>query len=62
MPYDEDFDEDEDENYSDDDETVTFVCEDCDYRWKATVDAEDPEHGSESMICPMCGSANVSDF
>lgn len=43
---------------------VSYACEDCDYRWedvivkrKGALDDYDEEH---DIICPMCGSVNIS--
>ncbi len=43
---------------------VSYACEDCDYRWedviikrKEVLDDYDDEH---DIICPMCGSVNIS--
>ncbi|MCB1175756.1 MAG: hypothetical protein KDK39_19430 [Leptospiraceae bacterium] len=36
---------------------ASFVCEDCDYRWEEYAMNEDDE---TSMVCPMCGSINVT--
>ncbi len=43
---------------------VSYACEDCDYRWedviikrKDVLDDYDDEH---DIICPMCGSVNIS--
>lgn len=38
-------------------EDASFVCEDCDYRWEEMAEAEVDE---SSMVCPMCGSVNVT--
>ncbi len=63
MPYDdEEFDDEFEDEEGSEDETITFVCEDCDYRWKSAVQMEDDEYVSDELICPMCGSSNVSDF
>ncbi|OHD65527.1 MAG: hypothetical protein A2176_14025 [Spirochaetes bacterium RBG_13_51_14] len=41
---------------------VSYACEECDYRWddiiirkKAAIEEEEPD-----IICPMCGSMNVT--
>ncbi len=64
--------EDEDEKDLDDEESsgevtvsMSFVCEDCDYRWddyitKDSDEAEDDD--SIDVVCPMCGSVNVSQI
>jgi hypothetical protein len=42
--------------------TVSYACEECDYRWddviirkKGSIEEEEPD-----IICPMCGSMNVT--
>jgi len=50
------------EDWDDDDvldgyENSSFVCEDCDYRWDEMTEEEVDE---SSMVCPMCGSVNVT--
>jgi rubrerythrin len=42
--------------------TVSYACEECDYRWddivikkKGLIEDEEPD-----IICPMCGSMNVT--
>jgi DNA-directed RNA polymerase subunit M/transcription elongation factor TFIIS len=42
--------------------TVSYACEECDYRWddvvikkKGVIEEEEPD-----IICPMCGSMNVT--
>ncbi len=42
--------------------TVSYACEECDYRWddiiikkKNVIEDEEPD-----VICPMCGSMNVT--
>jgi hypothetical protein len=62
----EEFEEDEeweDEEYEDDEEaeedwveSASFVCEDCNYRWTE----EDDE--AEVIVCPMCGSDNITQI
>ncbi len=46
--------------------SLSFACEDCDYRWddvvikrKTDIDVEDDY---SDMICPMCGSMNVTQI
>lgn len=47
----------DDEDVSENLEDISFVCEDCDYRWEETG----PEEADESnVVCPMCGSTNVT--
>lgn len=64
---------DEEEDASDDDESeevtvsLSFVCDDCDYRWddqltKSTDAAVEEEPEEADVICPMCGSMNVSQI
>ncbi len=38
---------------------VSFVCEDCDYRWEEPA-AEEVD--TDVMVCPMCGSVNVTQL
>ena len=57
-----DLDDDLEEGWSDDDadiERVSFVCEDCDYRWEETSEGEAE---NDSILCPMCGSLNVTQL
>ncbi|MBN2158308.1 MAG: hypothetical protein JW807_02855 [Spirochaetes bacterium] len=42
--------------------TVSYACDECDYRWddvvikkKGALDDDEPD-----IICPMCGSMNVT--
>lgn len=42
--------------------TVSYACEECDYRWddiiikkKGVIEDDEPD-----IICPMCGSMNVT--
>ena len=46
-----------DEDVVDGYENASFVCEDCDYRWDEMAEEEVDE---SSMVCPMCGSVNVT--
>ncbi len=43
--------------------TVSFACDDCDYRWDDVIikkkDSLDDEDEIDA-ICPMCGSMNVT--
>ena len=58
----EDFDdlEDLDGHWSEDElERTSFVCEDCDYRWD---EATPEEIESGMLVCPMCGSINVTQL
>ncbi len=38
---------------------TSFVCEDCDYRWE---DISQEEQESGLIVCPMCGSVNVTQL
>ena len=38
---------------------VSFVCEYCDYRWE---EPSAEEVDTEVMVCPMCGSVNVTQL
>jgi DNA-directed RNA polymerase subunit RPC12/RpoP len=41
--------------------TVSYACEECDYRWDDIVIRKKGEAEEESdIICPMCGSMNVT--
>jgi Zn finger protein HypA/HybF involved in hydrogenase expression len=45
---------------------MSFACEDCDYRWddiivKIKGNLEDEEEEIE-VICPMCGSMNITQI
>jgi DNA-directed RNA polymerase subunit RPC12/RpoP len=62
---------DEDENSFDEEEsdevsvTMSYVCEDCDYRWDDFVTKrpeQEEEEDIDSVVCPMCGSMNVSQI
>jgi DNA-directed RNA polymerase subunit RPC12/RpoP len=39
-------------------EGVSYVCEDCDYRWEES--GMDEVEGN--IVCPMCGSINVTQL
>ncbi|HRZ25748.1 MAG TPA: hypothetical protein P5295_02990 [Spirochaetota bacterium] len=47
---------------------VSFACEDCDYRWEDTIikkktgNIEDEEQEDMDVICPMCGSINITQI
>ena len=43
----------------DDLEAISFVCEDCDYRW-GNIYTEDTETGE--LVCPMCGSIQTAEL
>jgi len=51
---------DEEEEDFNDDEVITYACEDCDYRWE--ISNEDGYEDIEFLICPMCGSAHITEF
>jgi DNA-directed RNA polymerase subunit RPC12/RpoP len=67
-------DEDDDKSLIDEDSSeveeikvnMSFACEDCDYRWddiivKIKGNLEDEEDELE-VICPMCGSMNITQI
>ena len=60
---DEEFDQDledwDEEADREDLDIVSFVCEDCDYRWE---EPSAEEVDTEVMVCPMCGSVNVTQL
>lgn len=43
---------------------LSFVCEDCDYKWDDFFVGEKEEIENEEfdVICPMCGSVNISQI
>lgn len=45
---------------------LSFVCDDCDYRWDDAVLQNNNEFGEAEEItdtvCPMCGSMNVTQI
>lgn len=61
-----DVDDDDDESYGEGGERkvhISYACEDCDYRWddvliKKKHDIE--EDMERDIICPMCGSINIT--
>ena len=53
----EELNEDEDEENT---EIVSFVCEDCDYRWEDAYSEDEVDE--RSLVCPMCGSVNVTQL
>ncbi len=63
-----DDDEEEDDDDDDDDDFrvgISYVCDDCDYRWDDFVIQDEEiveERDDQSLICPMCGSMNVSQI
>ena len=55
---------DEDEEEEEDSEqseyhNVSFVCEDCSYRWDLPTSSDEEEMEGEPLYCPMCGNTNV---
>ncbi len=54
------FDDDEFDVDSLNEDGVTYACEDCDHRWEA--DTEDDYLDSWELICPMCGSSNITEL
>ncbi|MCR9144333.1 MAG: hypothetical protein NXI24_18950 [bacterium] len=56
----EDMEDDVNEDWSaeEDLEGVSYVCEDCDYRWEES--GMDEVEGN--IVCPMCGSINVTQL
>ena len=51
----------EDDDLEDNNELdyTSYVCEDCDYRWE---DATQEELDTDMLVCPMCGSTNVTQL
>ncbi len=43
---------------------LSFACDDCDYRWDDVIvrRKDDYDDDSEGVICPMCGSMNVTQI
>lgn len=43
---------------------VSFACDDCDYRWDDVVvrRKNDYDDDSDGVVCPMCGSMNVTQI
>ncbi|HOP61920.1 MAG TPA: hypothetical protein PK358_02340 [Spirochaetota bacterium] len=42
---------------------ISYACEDCDYRWDDVVIKKRDEFEEDletDVICPMCGSANIT--
>ncbi len=42
---------------------VSYACEDCDYRWEDVVIKTrelDEEEEDRDVVCPMCGSTNIT--
>jgi len=40
--------------------SVSFACEECDYRWESMFENE--EEADEVQYCPMCGTANTTQI
>jgi len=67
-----DFIDDEDEFDEEDEERserrerkvhISYACEDCDYRWEDVIvrkKGQIEEDVEEDVICPMCGSENIT--
>lgn len=44
---------------------VSFACEDCDYRWEDQIikkKDEVDEIDFSDIVCPMCGSVNITQI
>ncbi len=45
---------------------VSFACDDCDYRWDDLIAKNKEEYDDEDeifdVICPMCGSINITQI
>ncbi len=43
---------------------LSFACEECDYRWDDYIvgEKEDIESEDYEVVCPMCGSLNISQI
>ena len=61
------FDDDDDEFSDEDGErkiNISYACEDCDYRWDDVIIKKrrdiDEEVYDRDIVCPMCGSINVT--
>ncbi len=42
---------------------ISYACEDCDYRWEDVIVIKKgalEDEVDEDVICPMCGSANIT--
>jgi DNA-directed RNA polymerase subunit RPC12/RpoP len=43
---------------------ISYACEDCDYRWDDVIikrhDEIEEEDYDRDVVCPMCGSVNVT--
>jgi len=46
--------------------SLSFACEDCDYRWDDVIvrrrNAYEDEDDMLDLMCPMCGSQNVNQI
>lgn len=63
MPYYDDYDSDDEDFIEEEDDIITFACEECDYRWTPEeVEEEEEEFNFDELICPMCGSSNVIEI
>ena len=61
----EDFLEDDDDLYSESGDRkvhISYACEDCDYRWEDVFVKKRNDYDDVEMdiICPMCGSINIT--
>jgi len=56
----EEFAEDDDDDDVAEEYSVSFACEDCDYRWEMSFENE--EESEDVQFCPMCGSANTTQI
>ncbi len=42
---------------------VSLACEDCDYRWEdVVIKPKDVDLDDIEVVCPMCGSINVTQI
>jgi hypothetical protein len=43
---------------------ISFACEECDYRWDDVIikKEDDYEHEEIEIVCPMCGTTNVTQI
>ncbi|HNR89171.1 MAG TPA: hypothetical protein PKM65_12595 [Spirochaetota bacterium] len=44
---------------------VSFACEDCDYRWEDQITKKKDEIDDidfSDIVCPMCGSVNITQI
>lgn len=59
--WDEEEHEEEDENHH---VMSSYACEDCDYRWDAMENSDNYGVDEErfDIVCPMCGSTNVTQI